>query len=353
MSAERVALAHYRSRRRLADALATAARRLWRQVDPADITGSWQRLLVDLLVLANGAQLAASQAADSYLDEVLDAQDVDPTAEGRVAVAAFAGIASDGRPLDSLLYQPAITTLTAIQRGATASRALAGGYAALDMIVRTQVADAGRAADQVALTARPRVSGYVRMVVGRTCSRCVILAGRRYRWSAGFDRHPRCDCIHVPAREDTADDIRTDPMGYFRSLSRAEQDRAFTKAGAEAIRLGANISQVVNARRGALGLTPAGARITAEEARLLRGGRDRGRLQTTNVFGRDLFVTTEGSTTRGQAGVRLGARESGTKQGGRYRQARPPRLMPESILQIANGDRAEAIRLLRRYGYLT
>jgi hypothetical protein len=88
---------------------------------------------------------------------------------------------------------------------------------------------------------------------------------------------------------------------------------------------------------------------------MLRGGRDRGRLETVNVFGRDLYVTTEGTTTRGLAGVRLGARENGVKasEEARYTSARAPRLMPESIYQIADGDRDEAIRLLKRFGYIT
>lgn len=159
--------------------------------------------------------------------------------------------------------------------------------------------------------------------------------------------------MHVPSGEDTADDVRTDPKAWFASLSREEQDRQFTKSGAQAIRLGADISQVVNARRGAYGLTPAGARITAEEARALRGGRDRGRLQAVDVYGRQVYITTEGVTTRGVAGRRLGARETGAKRSnGRYLSARPPRLMPESVLAIAGDDRDEALRLLKRFGYV-
>ncbi len=156
----------------------------------------------------------------------------------------------------------------------------------------------------------------------------------------------------MPAAEDRADDLRTDPKQAFRSMSAAEQDRVFTRAGAEAIRLGADIGQVVNARRGAAGLTPAGARITAKEGRLLRNGREVGRLEAVDVFGRQLFITSEGVTTRGQAGVRLGAREDRVKtKGARYTSARPPRLMPESVLSIAR-DREDAVRLLRRFGYI-
>lgn len=85
-------------------------------------------------------------------------------------------------------------------------------------------------------------------------------------------------------------------------MSTAEQDKAFGKAGAEAIRNGANISQVVNARRGM---------YTA-------GGTDYTRTSTTRR-----------GQTRGRA-----------------------RLMPEAIFKQAAGDRAEAIRLLRQHRYI-
>jgi hypothetical protein len=150
-----------------------------------------------------------------------------------------------------------------------------------------------------------------------------------------------------------AGDLRTDPAAYFRSLSAAEQNRVFTNAGAEAVRAGADIGQVVNARRGARGLAPAGARLTDAEAQMLRGGLVRGRLQSVDVAGQQVFVTTEGTTRRGLAGQRLGAKQTGTKQqGARYRSARTPRLMPESLMQIAGDDRAELVRLLRRFGYI-
>lgn len=105
-----------------------------------------------------------------------------------------------------------------------------------------------------------------------------------------------CDCVHIPAREDSADDARTDVRRYFADLSAAEQDRVFTKGGAEAIRAGADIAQVVNSRRGVY------------EA----GGR---RFTRTNA-------------------------------------GRRPRLMPEQVLIEARGDRAEAVRLLKLHRYL-
>jgi hypothetical protein len=55
------------------------------------------------------------------------------------------------------------------------------------------------------------------------------------------------------------------------------------------------------------------------------------------MFGRDVFVTTEGVTKNGVYGKTRGRK--------------PVRLMPESILAIAT-DRDDAIRLLKLYGYL-
>lgn len=353
MPAQQVAAEHARSRARLAEKLRLEVRDAWARVDPARISESWLAQIGRLLLLITGGQHAAAVTADRYVAEILAEQGLSPATEGHLDAAALSGIASDGRPLESLLAQPGITVKVALASGTGIDRAMASGGALAELIAHTQVADAGRVADQVALTARQGAGGYVRMTVGKTCSRCIILAGKYYRWNAGFLRHPMCDCVHIPAVESDSEDLRVNPKKLFESMSQVEQDRVFTRAGAQAIRDGADMNQVVNARRGAAGLTPAGARITAEEARKLRGGREAGHLEARRIFGQDLFVTTEGTTTRGTAGVRLGAKETGVKKGGaRLRSARPPRLMPESIYKIANGNRDEALRLLKRFGYI-
>src|SRR5690606_9852828 len=271
------------------------------QVDPGQIRQSWQTLVGRLVVVVTGAQLAAAQQADSYVERVLAEQGIDPRPDGALVPSALVGVASDGRALDTLLYQPAISAVTALGRGRSVRDALAVGQATLDMAVRTQVADAGRVADQVALTARREATGYVRMVVGASCARCIILAGRWYRWSQGFQRHPRCDCVHIPSRESIAGDITTSPRAIFESMSPEEQDRVFGKDGAQAIRDGADMARVVNARRGMY--TAGGLRLTRE------------------------------ATTRRGIG-------------------RPVRLMPEEIYRQANGNRGEALRLLRLHGYI-
>lgn len=301
MSAETVALAHYRRQVALSRRIAREVAALWRRLDRSNLDMSWAQASPRLFALVAGAQVLAASQADGYLGDVLVEQGIGLAAEGQVNPRALAGIASDGRPLDSLLFEPVITVKALIGQGATPARAMTSGLLHLDMIVRTQIADAGRVADGVATTTRRKVTGYTRMLSPPSCSRCVVLAGKFYRWNTGFQRHPRCDCRHIPTTEDRAGDTRTDPKAYFHSLTRSEQDKVFTAAGAQAIRDGADISRTVNAGRGM---------YTA-------GGRK---------------FTTEATTKRGIN--------------------RPVRLMPEQIYREAAGNRDQALRLLRLHGYI-
>lgn len=273
---------------------------MWRQVDPGQLSLSWTSWLPRMLTILQAAQMAAASSADAYTDAALQAQGVQAEAAGAVVTSALAGVASDGRPLPTLLLNPVIATKTAILHGADAPRAMATGQASLEMLLRTQVADAGRVADGVAIAARPK-TGYVRMLVGDSCPRCAILAGRFYRYSSGFQRHPQCDCLQIPSQEDTAGDFTTDPRVAF-----AEgRIHGLSVDDTRAIRDGADMAQVVNAHSGMY--TASGVK-----------------------------ATRSGATRHGLAGMRLkGA----------------TRLMPESIYQLAT-DRDDAIRLLRMHGYI-
>jgi hypothetical protein len=297
VAVDQIAAQHAERQVSLARRTAMELARLWRYVDPAYIAPSWGSLLPQALAVLGTSQATAASSAGLYVDDALEASGAAvEAAAGRVLPAAFAGIASDGRPLASLLLEPAITALTQIKRGATVPQALNIGRFTLDLITRTQVADAGRVAVGTAIAARPQVKGYVRIIVGKTCARCLILAGRIYAWNTGFQRHPRCDCRHVPVAENEPSDIRVNPRAYFDSLGAAEQDDLLGRAGAQAVREGADLARVVNARRGM---------TTAD-----------GRLFTTEAAGRR------------------------------------PRLMPEQIFRDAR-DRDDAVRLLRLHGYIT
>ncbi|MFG3228120.1 hypothetical protein ACGF07_25510 [Kitasatospora sp. NPDC048194] len=322
MDAEALAIAHYRRQRRITLAALRAATREWRQLPQDAITEAWMSATGDrVFAIIAAAQLAAATGSTSYVSAAVTAQGADGQApEFRVDPAAFTRVAADGRPLESLLYQPIIRTKQAIGGGAASGDALDQGLSELLRIVGTEVPDAGRQAVGAGITADRRTTGYVRVLSPPSCARCVVLAGKEYGWNSGFQRHPHCDCVHLPITRYRRGVHTMDPEGYFRSLSRAEQDRVFTIAGARAIRDGADIGQIVNARRGLYTIASG-----------THGGR--------------LLATREGMTKRGLAARRLKSLVEAGRAPARAR------LMPEAIYKLAS-DRNEAIRLLHRYGFL-
>lgn len=226
-----------------------AIRRAWGGMG-ADFDTSWRRVAPQLILLLSASQLRAATNGAAYVSEVLaeTSQHDDPA--GVVRPRQFAGAASDGRPLPSLLYGAVATSKRHVANGAEYQTALTYGRRWLDMAVTTQIADAYRGSTGVAIAARPRVEGYARALTPPSCPRCAILAGRWYRWNAAFDRHPRCDCSQIPVSERAAGDYRTDPDKAFE----ADQITGLTEAERAALDSGADMSRVVNARRGASGL---------------------------------------------------------------------------------------------------
>lgn len=269
-------------------------------------------------------QVLIAREALSGLEAMLDEQNLTVEPQARVVPSSVAGTASDGRTLTGLFDQAA-TDRT------------------FDLMVATQLQDTARAVASMGIAVRDQI-GYVRQISPGACSRCAVLAGKWFKWNQGFSRHPGCHCVHVPARETNWHGVATNPDDYFHSLSKAEQDRVFTKAGAEAMRDGADMGQVVNARRG---------------------------MQRAQLYGRDMFTTLEGTTRRGSAfdalarggktaTVRtpeeLAVRQTTTGPELRRvtrERTRAPRVMPETLYQLADGDRAEAIRLLKAHGFIT
>ena len=334
METRAVARRHYERRQLLQRQVLNGAQAWWRSLDAMQLERTWLTVSDALLRLVTTGQALAAGQANEYL-RTLTGEDGD----GHVNAAAFAGVASDGRPLDTLLETSLTRAQALIAAGVAVDEAMLSGQAALIRIVTTQIADAGRVADGVALVAHRGVSGYVRMLNTPSCPRCVVLAGKYFRWNKGFPRHPRCDCLHIPANEDTATDLRTDP----RAAIAAGQVTGLSAADTRAIlEHGADVSQVINAHRG---------------------------MYEARVFGRDIKGTLDATTVRGRAGKHLideGARLRGVTAETVNRLGRDgvvrrdvtrqrvqiPRLRPESIYELAGDDRDKALRLLRRFGYL-
>lgn len=343
----------YRTQQRIKVATVAGVRRAWSQLERR-WDSEWLDQLPQVYTLLSAAQLAAARSAGPYVAAVLEETGQVAPAQATLAAGALAGIASDGRPLETLLYQPLVAAGMAANAGAAPTRALGVGRDLLDLIVQTQIADSARVATQTWMTAR-NIQGYVRMLNPPSCDRCVVLAGKWFKWNAGFDRHPGDDCIHIPAREADYGDFRLSPDKYFHSLSKAEQDRIFGEGNAEAIRLGSDVGQVVNAKRG----------MTKASGLLGKGAAAVG----IRMTGKEQLFTTEGTTRRGIFGRAELARGGAatrhaeelaariTRRGAELRRihrtrTRRARMMPESIIDLANGDQAEAVRLLKLYGYL-
>ncbi|MBM7518281.1 hypothetical protein [Nocardioides nitrophenolicus] len=130
-----------------------------------------------------------------------------------------------------------------------------------DRLIGSLTQGAGRDAMALEVAARPNIA-WVRHVNPPCCRDCAILAGRVYRWSDGFERHPGCDCTHIPTTVSAANGLTIDPdelvdQGLVTGLS---------KADLELLAEGADLNQVVNVRK-------LEARMTDGRAVLVRRGR--------------------------------------------------------------------------------
>lgn len=284
------------------------------------------------------AQLEAAVLADWSVDAALawQGKPVDPGAP-QINVAALAGTDGAGRPVLGQAYasmgkvegQVAAAVDAGEPHAVALARAWHAAASSLAQASQTMVSDVSRTTKTMGTLTRN--VEWVRMLVPPSCSRCVVLAGRRGNWNVGFQRHPGCDCTVMPCDPDNPEvqGLFWDPQDYFDSLTAEQQDKTFTKAGAQAIRDGADVGQVVNARRGM---------FTANDR-----------------FGVRTRMTREGTTKRGWASPYLRSRYKAkmVKRGGRYTVTSRPRLMPEEIYKMADGDRDIALNLLHKNGYLT
>ena len=252
MSTPETAVKHYRAMLRLQRSARAAAAVAWSSLSAAYLSESWDSVSPALERAVSRLQLDAATRGAGYGGNTLADQGLYEAPEAWVDPSSLAGVSSRGASLGAALYSAIPHTKDLISGGMPERVALARGREVLQMSAATQVADAGRTAAGLDTFARPKV-GYVRMLNPPSCSRCSVLAGRFYRNNEGFQRHPRCDCVHVPTTRTEAaesEGLVHDPYAYFESLSESAQDKTFGKAQAQAIRDGADLFQVVNARRG-------------------------------------------------------------------------------------------------------
>lgn len=181
-------------------------------------------------------QVAQAQLSETAVAEMLAEQEIDSVAD------AFLNLLEFTTAPDDVLGMLEVA-----------------GDQGFDRLVESIVQDSGRAAESVAVAVRPDIY-HVRFLSPPSCSRCAILAGRVYRWSTGFQRHPNCDCVMIPTT------VSSPYVQDVEQMVRDGQVSGLSKADQQALREGADLGQLVNVRSKAAGLLEGGHALT-------RGGR--------------------------------------------------------------------------------
>jgi hypothetical protein len=306
--------------------------RLWRKMGD-DFDASWRRLGPAMLSVLVEAQQQVANEALAYVPRVLAQTNVPDRPRGQLVPSSLVGVASDGRPLESLAYGAVIQAKTAVGDGSPIGTALQQGGGWLDLMTKLQVADAARQAVGVMTALRPNIHGTVRVLNPPSCQRCAILAGQFYRWSTGFARHPRCDCVNLPSESAgwaRAEGFITDPMDAYRN----GDIRDLTEAQKFAIDNGADITSVVNATRG-MSTTATDRSLSARQVHLAE----------------KKAASRAASEASRQASIAAGAPDLLATFSHLPRATNAAHLTPEGIYRQAR-DRDDAIRLLRHWGYI-
>jgi hypothetical protein len=326
VAAPAAAEAHYSQQQAIATLAASAALKQFRAMGE-DFDTSWASIRPRMLATVELARAKAVDTSAGYVEALLAETGQSAPAVGEISHTGFLASAPDGRPMGTLLDQGVVIAKARVASGMDSTAALAAAGQWIAQAVLTVMADTGRAVVSADIARRPALTGYTRMLNAPSCSRCVILAGKWFRWNEGFQRHPRCDCRHIPASEDVAGDYRTDPYAYFNSLTERQQERVFGRSEARSIRLGGDIFRIENTRMRGLG-TAKGAirfgtpsRMTVDDILRVAGTRtnairlleQEGYITGPQVPGGNILGQREGFGHLGKGGVARAASDAVTQ----------------------------------------
>lgn len=238
----------YRHQQQIAAVTVVSVSKLWRRMG-TNFDSSWFELRPSVVQSVHVGRAAAVTSAGQYTPALLAATGQVAPASGSLNSARFLASAPDGRDMGTLLDESVIRAKVGVARGLSSVGALESAGSWLTGMLLTVMADTRRSVVGADIVQRPAIAGYTRMLNAPSCSRCVILAGKWFRWNAGFQRHPRCDCIHVPSTTRAFAEEQgfvSDPYEYFNSLSREQQEKVFGRIEARAIRDGGDIFRIEN-----------------------------------------------------------------------------------------------------------
>lgn len=339
--------AYRRSQATTTVSVVTAMRRLWATLGDGDWDQQWQKIAPRMLAVMTAGQVAAGTKARDFVAEDVATAGLDSGQVGQVSPRGLAGVASDGLPLAGLLYRPVLATrMFADPKSLSTADALAFGQQVLDRIVTTQMADAKRDAESVQMRTYPRVQYAIRVVYAPCCKRCAVLAGMHMRLaSAGFQRHPGCDCGYAVAGDDT------EPYDNAQDLFDHGQITDLSDADRKAIEDGADPAQVINAHRGMSTIGDTKYTTEGTTRRGLGGRLMRERHNAARAYQAEMDDINRQVHNARQRAKRAGVGVDLSGINLTPRRNMPVRLRPETIYRITD-SREQAVGLLRKYGYI-
>ena len=280
----------------------------WNQVDFNNVVDSWQQQLPRVTRVAEDVQefSVIDAAAFMTVASAVQGRDIDD----QINVDSYVGsMPYTGADLDAAFAGPAYRTLEAVRQNKPPNVAMYAGVAELARLTHAVTFDTAEEAS-LAVALSQHLT-YQRIPQVGCCVRCSMLTGQ-YFTSKVFKRHPHCRCVHVPVLDPADAPKRSnDPYELFNALSEEEQNKIWTKAGAQAIRDGADIYQVGNS------------------------------LTRPLPHRRSRRFTSEGAGKHGWYRNHAPAGKAGKR-----------RLTVHEIYRRADGDTHTAKRLMREYGYL-
>lgn len=290
----------------------------WNQADATiPLFDRWQLTLPTLTDIVTEAQYEAVNRSAVYAPQVIAVQG----GEVKEAIKPV-GFLSPTDYLDYGLTAAPVALLRAKEQGAPDHLADAYLKAVMARFAVTMVEDAGRESVQGLMLVEDSVKYYYRKLQTPSCGRCAILVGRPYKKSVHFKRHPQCDCTTVPAVERDSDSeidlVEGIKSGDITGYTDEEIDAIVND--------NADINQITNAKKG---------------------------MQTADLYGKKVQVTTTGTTRRAVAGQRL-SKIYGSERvpKSRYRVASSPRLTPTQIYRETENNPTERKRQMYRAGYI-
>lgn len=160
------------------------------------------RFVAVVVPIVEGAQAATGSLVAGYVSTLsrfaVGESDVVPPAVGELTVGALRGL-----PAEEVYRRPVVMARTAISEGKSFVEAVAAGQDRLTQIADTDVAMAQRQATMQVVSSSDRITGYRRVLTGRSCAFCATASTQRYRKAQLAPLHSRCDCGVAPIFGDT------------------------------------------------------------------------------------------------------------------------------------------------------